>query len=74
MTIEFILIFDNLNVPESNVECESFTAISIDFSLVYENKYCMEVYLDKCGYKAVDRQMIHYLDDHFFFILINFSF
>ena len=74
MTIKFILIFENLNVPESNVECESFTTISIDFLLVYENKYCMQAYLDNCGYKVVDRQMIDYLNDHFSLILINFSF
>ena len=35
-----------LNVPEDGVECESFTIISIDSSLAYENKYYQQVYLD----------------------------
>ena len=34
-----------LNVPEDAVEWESFTIISIDSWLVYENKYCLKVYL-----------------------------
>ena len=28
-----------LNVPEDDVECQSFTVISINSLLVYENKY-----------------------------------
>ena len=32
--------FRGLNVPEDDIECESFTVISIDFSLVYENITC----------------------------------
>ena len=28
-----------LNVPENDIECEYFTVISVDYSLVYENKY-----------------------------------
>ena len=35
--------FRDVNVAEDNVECESFTVISIDSLLVYENKYCLEV-------------------------------
>ena len=31
--------FCGLNVPEENIECESFTVISIDFLLAHENKY-----------------------------------
>ena len=31
--------FRDLNVPEDNVECESFTVISIGYLLVYESKY-----------------------------------
>ena len=30
--------FNSLNVPEDGVKCESFTVISIDSLLVYENK------------------------------------
>ena len=32
-------------LPEDAVEWESFTIISIDSWLVYENKYCLKVYL-----------------------------
>ena len=35
-----------LNVPEDDIECESFIVISIDSLLVYENKYYLQVYLD----------------------------
>ena len=38
--------FQELNVPEDIVECKSFTIISIDSLLVYENKYYLQVYLD----------------------------
>ena len=37
--------FCGLNVPEDNIECESFTVISIDSSVRYENKQ-MTYYLD----------------------------
>ena len=32
------LILLTLEVPENNIECKSFTVISIDSLLVYENK------------------------------------
>ena len=31
--------FCDLNVPEDDIECESFTVISIDSLLVYKNKF-----------------------------------
>ena len=31
--------FCGLNVPENDIKCESFTVISIDSLLVYENNY-----------------------------------
>ena len=34
-----------LNVPEHGRGCESFTTISIDSLLFYENKYYPQVYL-----------------------------
>ena len=55
-----------LNVPKDDVECESFTIISIDLLLVYGNKYYLQVHLDKCAYKVVNMQLRDYLDDHFF--------
>ena len=38
-TYEVNINFHGLNVPAADVECESFTVISIDSILVYENKY-----------------------------------
>ena len=58
--------FRGLNVTEDGVECESFTIISIDPLLVYENKYYLQVYLDNCAYKIVDKQGIDYLDENLF--------
>ena len=46
---------DGLNVPKDDIECESFTVISIDSLLVYNEKYYLQVYLDNCAYKIVDR-------------------
>ena len=43
--------FCGLNVPEDDQECESFTVISIDSLLVYENKYYLQVYFDNCVIK-----------------------
>ena len=45
---------------------ESFTIISIDSLLLYEDKYYLQVYLDYCGYKIVNTQMIDYLDENLF--------
>ena len=36
--------FRGLNLPENGVECEFFTIISIDSSLIYENEYYLQVY------------------------------
>ena len=43
--------FCGLNVPEDDIECESFTVIFINSLLVYKNKYSLQVYLDNCAYK-----------------------
>ena len=45
---------------------ETCTAISIDSLLVYENKYYLQVYLDSCAYKIVNKQMTDYLDKNIF--------
>ena len=55
--------FRGLNVPEDDIECESFTVISIDSLLVYNKKY-LQVYLDNCAYKTVNKQMPNYLDEN----------
>ena len=41
---KFYTNFRGLNFPEGGVECESFSIISIDYLLVYENKYYLKVY------------------------------
>ena len=48
--------FRGLNLPEDDIECESFTIISINSLPVYENKCCMQVYLDNCAYEIVNKQ------------------
>ena len=55
-----------LNVPEDDIECKSFTVISIDSLLLYDNKYYHQVYLNNCTYKIVNKQMAHYLDENLF--------
>ena len=63
---KFYTNFRGLNVPEDDIECKSFTVISIDSLLVYENKQVyMQVCLDNCAYKIVNKQMADYLDENF---------
>ena len=59
-----------LNVLEDVTEYESLIVISIDCLLVYENKYYLQVYLDNCPYKIVNKQMANYLDENLFEDLI----
>ena len=47
---DFCTNLRGLNVPEFDIECETFTVISVDSLLVYENKYYLQVYLDNCTY------------------------
>ena len=49
--------FSGLNVPKDDIECESFTVISIDYLLVYNEKYYLQVFLDNNAYKIVNKQM-----------------
>ena len=58
--------FRSLNVPEDDVECESFTVISVDSLLVYNKKYYLQVCLENCAYKTVNKQMTDYLDGNLF--------
>ena len=51
---------------EDDVECKSFAIVSIYSLLVYEYKYYLQVYLDNCAHKIVDKQMIDYFDDNLF--------
>ena len=58
--------FCGLDVLKDDAERESFTTISIDSLLVYENKCYLQVYLENCAYKTVNKQMIDYLDENLF--------
>ena len=58
--------FCGLTVTEVDIECDYFTAIFIDSLLVYENKYYLQVYLDNCASKIVNKQMTDYLDENVF--------
>ena len=58
--------FRGLNVSEVDIECESFTVISIDSLIVYESKYYLQVYLDNRAYKIASKQMTDYLDVNLF--------
>ena len=40
--------FGDLDMPVDDIECESFTVISIYSLLIYENKSYLKVYLDNC--------------------------
>ena len=54
-------------MPKDDLKCESFTVISIDPLLTYGNKYYLQVYLDNCVYKIVNKQMTDYLVEFFLF-------
>ena len=49
----------SLILPEDGVEFESFSGICIDSLLVYDNQFYLQVYLDNCTYKTVDKQTIN---------------
>ena len=56
--------FHDLNVPEDDIECESFTVIFIDSLLVYKGKYYLQVYLDSFPHRVIDNQVIDHLADN----------
>ena len=58
--------FCGSNLPESDIEGESFTVISIDSLFVYNKKYYLQVYLGNYAYKTVNKQMIDYPDENLF--------
>ena len=45
-------------MPEDDIECESFTVISIDPLLVYEKKYYLQVYLCNCADKIAKKKQL----------------
>ena len=58
--------FRGLDKPADDIECKSFTVISIDPILVYDEKYYLQLCLDNCAYKTVNKQMTDYLDENIF--------
>ena len=58
--------FRGLNLPEDNIKCECFTVFSIDSLFVYDKKYYLQVYLDNCAYKNVNKDMTDSLDENLF--------
>ena len=55
--------FRCLNVPEDDIECESFTVTFIDSLLVYDEKYYLQVFLNNLPYISYP---IYYLDENLF--------
>ena len=53
-------------MAEDDIECKSFTVISIDSLLVYGKKYYLQIFLDNCDFKFVNKQMTNYLDENLF--------
>ena len=53
-------------MPQDDIEYESFTFISFDSLFVYEQKYYLQVHLDNCAYKTVNKQITDYLDKKHF--------
>ena len=54
LVTKFCTKFNGLNVPEDDMECESFTVISIDSLLKCKKKYYLRVYLGSCAYKIIN--------------------
>ena len=51
---------------EDYIECEFFTVTSIDSLLAHNNKHDLQVYMDYCAYKTINKQMIEYVDENLF--------
>ena len=58
--------FCHLNVPEDDIECESFTVIYIDSLVFYKHNHYLQRYLDNCAYKYGNKQTTDYLDHNLF--------
>ena len=41
--------FRGLNMPEDDIQCDSFTDISIDSLVIYDNKYYLKEYWKLCS-------------------------
>ena len=51
---------------EDDIESESFAVISIDSLLAYDKKYYLQIFLDNCSYKIVNKKMTDYLNENLF--------
>ena len=58
--------FCGLNIPEDYIEYEYFIVISIDSLLLYNNIYYLQLYLDNCVCKILNKQMTDYFDKNLF--------
>ena len=58
--------FRCLNVPEDDIECESFTVTFINSLLIYDEKYYLQVFLNNLPYIIVSKQIRNYLDENLF--------
>ena len=58
--------FRGLNMPEDDIQCDSFTVISIDSLVIYDNKYYLKEYSGNCAHKIVNKQMTDCLDENAF--------
>ena len=58
--------FHGLNMPEDDMECDSFIVISIESLLLYKKKYYLQVYLESFAYKIEKKQMTDYLHENLF--------
>ena len=58
--------FRGLNVLEDGIEYVFFTVISIESILVYDKKCYIQLYLDNCANKIVDKKMLDFLHDILF--------
>ena len=56
--------FRDLNPPEDDIWCASFTVISHNSLLVCKNQYYLQVYLNNCAYKIIDKRIIDYLAEN----------
>ena len=45
----------DLNVSEDNAKCESFPTISISSLFLYKSKHYLQLLLDNCFHKIVDK-------------------
>ena len=55
-----------LNGPVDDTECEYFSHFCWFFACIYDKKYYLQVYLDNCANKTVNKQMTDYLDEKLF--------